>query len=344
MRRKGILGKTLSVLMASAMAVSYGSVAVPAMALEPQTSMVSQTEQKTARTITIVGSEHGKAFVDGKSHASGDAVKLTLAPDQGYKAKSYSVTGADGKLLFSSDAPEGNEATFTMPDQDVTVSAVFEQSEINPQRADAKLTEASDDTTTAYIKKNLNSGMLNRTDEKSRSETKKEGDVTDAGDAKDGLQPVAHKLLLNYDLVDRTEVESKGLKSIHEIHEKDKSMALIAAFREPVQMYEVKGKDVLVAMIDPSKMTNVAEVRDANFTNTDTAHPTIYNDRIQYDMNTGIVYVPKSLYIDKDGKETTFDLNAELMALYDLNNGNINFLKMGNLKFPNLGGLIFLFL
>lgn len=318
MRRKGILGKTLSVLMASAMAVSYGSVAVPAMALEPQTSMVSQTEQKTARTITIVGSEHGKAFVDGKSHASGDAVKLTLAPDQGYKAKSYSVTGADGKLLFSSDAPEGNEATFTMPDQDVTVSAVFEQSEINPQRADAKLTEASDDTTTAYIKKNLNSGMLNRTDEKSKSETKKEGGVTDAGDAKDGLQPVAHRLLLNYDLVDRTEVESKGLKSIHEIHEKDKSMALIAAFREPVQMYEVKGKDVLVAMIDPSKMTNVAEVRDANFTNTDTAHPTIYNDRIQYDMNTGIVYVPKSLYIDKDGKETTFDLNAELMALYDL--------------------------
>lgn len=319
MRRKGILGKTLSVLMASAMAVSYGSVAVPAMALEPQTNMVSQTEQKTARTITIAGSEHGKASVDGESHASGDAVKLTLAPDQGYKAKSYSVTGADGKLLFSSDAPEGNEATFTMPDQDVTVSAIFEQSEINPQRADAKLTEASDDTTTAYIKKNLNSGMLNRTDEKSRSETKKEGDVTDAGDAKDGLQPVAHKLLLNYDLVDRTEVESKGLKSIHEIHEKDKSMALIAAFREPVQMYEVKGKDVLVAMIDPSKMTNVAEVRDANFTNTDTAHPTIYNDRIQYDMNTGIVYVPKSLYIDKDGKETTFDLNAELMALYDLN-------------------------
>ena len=318
MRRKGILGKTLSVLMASAMAVSYGSVAVPAMALEPQTSMVSQTEQKTARTITIAGSEHGKASVDGKSHASGDAVKLTLAPDQGYKAKSYSVTGADGKLLFSSDAPEGNEATFTMPDQDVTVSAVFEQSEINPQRADAKLTEASDDTTTAYIKKNLNSGMLNRTDEKSKSETKKEGNVTDAGDARDGLQPVAHRLLLNYDLVDRTEVESKGLKSIHEIHEKDSSMALIAAFREPVQMYEVKGKDVLVAMIDPSKMTNVAEVRDANFTNTDTAHPTIYNDRIQYDMNTGIVYVPKSLYIDKDGKETTFDLNAELMALYDL--------------------------
>ena len=27
-----------------------------------------------------------------------------------------------------------------------------------------------------------------------------------------------------------------------------------------------------------------------------------------------------------------------------VNNGNINFLKMGNLKFPNLGGLIFLFL
>ena len=26
------------------------------------------------------------------------------------------------------------------------------------------------------------------------------------------------------------------------------------------------------------------------------------------------------------------------------NNGNINFLKMGNLKFPNLGGMIFLFL
>ena len=26
------------------------------------------------------------------------------------------------------------------------------------------------------------------------------------------------------------------------------------------------------------------------------------------------------------------------------NNGNINFLKMGNLKFPNLGGIIFLFL
>ena len=34
---------------------------------------------------------------------------------------------------------------------------------------------------------------------------------------------------------------------------------------------------------------------------------------------------------------------ASVARKYD-NNGNINFLKMGNLKFPNLGGLIFLFL
>ena len=33
-----------------------------------------------------------------------------------------------------------------------------------------------------------------------------------------------------------------------------------------------------------------------------------------------------------------------LFSLVEVNNGNINFLKMGNLKFPNLGGLIFLFL
>ena len=35
---------------------------------------------------------------------------------------------------------------------------------------------------------------------------------------------------------------------------------------------------------------------------------------------------------------------SEVAEKVQANNGNINFLKMGNLKFSNLGGLIFLFL
>ena len=36
--------------------------------------------------------------------------------------------------------------------------------------------------------------------------------------------------------------------------------------------------------------------------------------------------------------------DVESCKCLSINNGNINFLKMGNLKFPNLGGIIFLFL
>ena len=72
----------------------------------------------------------------------------------------------------------------------------------------------------------------------------------------------------------------------------------------------------------------------------------IYVDRIAdmwiNDMNAMLKAVRKMALMKQDGQD---DLSTRTLELAQVrNNGNINFLKMGNLKFPNLGGLIFLFL
>ena len=65
----------------------------------------------------------GTVMVDKATAAEGDEVTITATPNDGYKVKSYSVTGVNTNLAVTV-----NNGKFKMPADDVTVSVTFNQS------------------------------------------------------------------------------------------------------------------------------------------------------------------------------------------------------------------------
>ena len=70
-------------------------------------------------TVTVENDGNGTAEADTTSAAEGETVTLTATPDDGYRFKEWQ----------SDEVTVADDDTFTMPDEDVTVTAVFEADE-----------------------------------------------------------------------------------------------------------------------------------------------------------------------------------------------------------------------
>lgn len=69
-------------------------------------------------TVTIKQTEHGTVTANCETAAEGTAVTLTVTPDSNYYLDTLTVNGSVTEV-------KSGKATFTMPAQDVTVSALF---------------------------------------------------------------------------------------------------------------------------------------------------------------------------------------------------------------------------
>lgn len=76
----------------------------------------------TALPHTVDVAEGVSASVDKKTATAGETVTVTATPENGKVLDTVTVVGADGKSVDTTVS--GNTATFTMPDQDVTVTGV----------------------------------------------------------------------------------------------------------------------------------------------------------------------------------------------------------------------------
>lgn len=86
----------------------------------------------TAHKVTAAKPDGGTVTLSSESALAGDKVTVTLAPSEGYELTSVSATDATGKSVALSGS--GNTRTFTMPDADVSLSAVFTKTaaEVDP--------------------------------------------------------------------------------------------------------------------------------------------------------------------------------------------------------------------
>lgn len=78
-------------------------------------------EEGVAHRINIGKTEHGTVTASAEAASQGETIRLTAEPDDGYALTSYTV---------NSETISGDH--FTMPDSDVTVSAVFEKINVEP--------------------------------------------------------------------------------------------------------------------------------------------------------------------------------------------------------------------
>ena len=100
------------------------------------------TEAGTAYKITAE-SPDGAVMTAPESGIAGDRVTFRVTPETGREVESVSVTAADGAIEVTKIS--ASEYTFTMPESEVTVSAVMkeaEQPEVDKSALDAKIKEA----------------------------------------------------------------------------------------------------------------------------------------------------------------------------------------------------------
>lgn len=95
-----------------------GSVAVDNVVLDKGSSTGT-----TMYGITIAAMEHGTVTANRSVAAAGDTITLTVTPEEGYQLKS-------GSLMANDAVVTGN--TFTMPDKEVRITALFEQKAVTP--------------------------------------------------------------------------------------------------------------------------------------------------------------------------------------------------------------------
>ena len=100
--------------------------------------VVIQVDEKGAATATIVQDspaeytvtvataiENGTVKVSATSAKAGDTVTVTATPADGYVLDTLTVTGASSTVRVNQSKDDTNKYTFTMPGEDVTVSATF---------------------------------------------------------------------------------------------------------------------------------------------------------------------------------------------------------------------------
>lgn len=76
--------------------------------------------------VNVEKSEHGTVSVDIKNASEDDRVTITVKPDKDYKLTWLYVKGEDGTSVSYSESPfTENTYYFYMPDQDVTITAIF---------------------------------------------------------------------------------------------------------------------------------------------------------------------------------------------------------------------------
>ena len=89
---------------------------------DKNTPSVWVEENTTKYNVTVAESIKSIASVDKTEVAKGETVTVTATPENGKVLDTVTVVGADGKSVDTTVS--GNTATFTMPDQDVTVTGV----------------------------------------------------------------------------------------------------------------------------------------------------------------------------------------------------------------------------
>lgn len=131
------------------------------------------------------------------------------------------------------------------------------------------------------------------------------------------LIPTVHSILINYSLADAGLVKD-GVTTVN-IWD-DTPEAFLASYSVTATLYAMEGNDdCFVAFINPGGMNGRADcILDATFTDTDSDNPINYTDVVKFDKNTGIAYIPKSIYFNEAGEEIPYDLMTQVLVGYDM--------------------------
>lgn len=274
-------------------------------------------------TVTLDEVSNGYLSFAGSSEKSltvtpGDEVKVSIDPVYGYEVDVFKILDASTEQALAEKETTDTRFSFTMPEANLVVTASFKEALPDKETVDVSMPEAAANDTTSYIALKLDNGAVKDTVEQSEETLKDVNEdsvvVLEDSDAS-GLAPTYHNILVNYALVN----PNADINNI-------KTVDFITSISNTQQVYTLDGNnDCYVAFIDIGKMNGVAEGAKVSFISKDGAD---YNDVVTYDSETGIAYLPKSLFFDEAGNEVTVNIEADVTAKYNTNGNNMSGVKV----------------
>ena len=125
------------------------------------------------------------------------------------------------------------------------------------------------------------------------------------------LEDSGHTMTVKYTLADTTTLpKDTTLDSVWDNPETALA-TIVGQYESMVHLFNASD-DYYVAFIDATKLTHDGVIYDTVFAADDTSGTLIQG--IIYDKTTGIAYIPKSLFINKDGQKIAFGIQAQLLV------------------------------
>lgn len=293
-------------------------------------------------TVTLAKGEGGQlAFLDGSTgtgYQEGDAVSVAVTPEEGYGVEEINVstesglarikgviaTLFQGKSITSGDVDstyKDGKLEFSMPASNVTVNAKFTPQGGN--EADAAGESATDpaavpevqseDVTKEYAKETRDAGEA-QTDPVLESYIKEHADPRYT--SVDGIS-IVNVMIIKQALFDAAKVEEGDTAdSIMTDMENGKDEEkFIAQLTNNTAVYNLSDdSDYYVAFVNTMMDDANVKVNGATFAISDTNGNVL--DNCIFDAETGLAYIPKSNYLDKEtGKDIFLQVQVQLMQL-----------------------------
>ncbi len=317
-KKHSIFRRGISLGLAMLLTLSSGISAITVNAEETENKTVKVTAQSVEHaTIKLNDSEEQEIDV-----SPGSEVKIDVETDSGYQLDDIWAEDSEG---YKAEVTQKEESYFVTADTDLTIKLGVSESHVEAKEVvetetisaetDAKdeskkedqSAEKADDTTAMsldavteeYIRSNINEDY-----------------------ARLDKFELANVLLVKQTMVDGSKLGN--LTTIDEVITADNVEEIIyATMPTYVSVYNVSDdSDYLVAYANTMQNDNKAEAIDNCFAYNNNDGQVI--DSCIYDTNTGLAYIPKSLYVSENGSNVLANVQLQLLQKEEFKNpGNV---------------------
>lgn len=171
----------------------------------------------------------------------------------------------------------------------------------------------------SYIAQKLNLDLLSSADPISGEKTDKSKDelALMMPSSKDEMRKTGHSLVVKQTLFDAATLgENEKIDDVFNTSEEHIGETLLGQFFDYTEVYD-PGKEFsyYISFVDTGTMNGTYKVRDYDCGELDLSGTLI--EEIHLDTDTGIIYIPKSLYKDENGNEYEHEMQMQMMCVYD---------------------------
>ncbi len=293
------LKKVLSSVLAFAMVFGMGFSSVVSVNVEAASDTNTDDEK---HTVTLVDSENGKIEFQEESDgrfAEGETVNLKLEADDGYIPSGITINDADSGEEIVSKSTNDDLYSFTMPSADLRIKGSFMS---DPDTLYTETIEVDSDEVISdalledYIADNLNPEYIASVDKVAVVNYLKvmntlfNGEYVEEGDTIDSI-------MLSVSASDASGYDK-----------------FLASFDAEVALYDLnEDSDYYVGFANTMYEDKGVHVFDYEFAMNDNSGTLI--DGCIYDVDTGLAYIPKSMFINDDGEYIIASVQIQLGQL-----------------------------